>query len=106
MYRAGVEWILGFRMRGETLYLDPCIPRDWPDFELSFRYHSAQYEVVVKNPNGVMYGVREVRLDGHDLELDHERIHSPTTQRARPGAGARIELVDDGATHTVEVILG
>ncbi len=106
MYRAGVEWILGFRMRGKTLYLDPCIPRDWPDFELSFRYHSAQYEVVVKNPNGVMYGVREVSLDGRDLELDHERIHSPTTQRARPGAGARIELVDDGATHMVEVILG
>jgi cyclic beta-1,2-glucan synthetase len=106
MYRAGVEWILGFRLRGETLYLDPCIPRDWPDFELSFRYHSAQYEIAVKNPHGVMYGVREVRLDGRDLELDRERIHSPATQRSRPGAGARIELVDDGATHTVEVILG
>jgi cyclic beta-1,2-glucan synthetase len=106
MYRAGVEWILGFRLRGETLYLDPCIPRDWPNFELSFRYHSAQYEVVVENPNGVMYGVQEVRLDGRDLELDHDRVHSPTTQRARPGAGARIALVDDGATHTVEVVLG
>jgi cyclic beta-1,2-glucan synthetase len=106
MYRAGVEWILGFRLRGETLYLDPCIPRDWPNFELSFRYHSAQYEVVVENPNGVMHGVGEVRLDGRELELDHERIHSPTTQRSRPGAGARIELVDDGATHAVEVILG
>src|SRR5499426_4876614 len=25
MYRAGVEWILGFRLRGNFLHLDPCI---------------------------------------------------------------------------------
>ena len=27
MYRAGVEWILGFRLRGTALHVDPCIPR-------------------------------------------------------------------------------
>ncbi len=26
MYRAGLEWILGFRLRGATLLIDPCIP--------------------------------------------------------------------------------
>ena len=26
MYRAGLEWILGFRLRGKTLLIDPCIP--------------------------------------------------------------------------------
>jgi len=26
MYQAGVEWILGFRLRGTTLLIDPCIP--------------------------------------------------------------------------------
>ncbi|MGH7487870.1 MAG: GH36-type glycosyl hydrolase domain-containing protein, partial [bacterium] len=25
MYRAGIEWILGFRLRGSVLHLDPCI---------------------------------------------------------------------------------
>ena len=30
MYRAGVEWILGFRLRGAVLHVDPCIPRAWP----------------------------------------------------------------------------
>ena len=34
MYQAGVEWILGFRLRGTTLILDPCIPRAWPGFEI------------------------------------------------------------------------
>ena len=30
MYQAGVESILGFRLRGATLVVDPCIPRAWP----------------------------------------------------------------------------
>ncbi len=28
LYRAGMEWILGFRVRGATLSIDPCIPRE------------------------------------------------------------------------------
>ena len=36
MYRAGVEWLLGFRFRGATLHLDPCIPRAWRRFEIDF----------------------------------------------------------------------
>ena len=33
MYRAGIEWILGLRLRGTMMHLDPCIPRAWPGFE-------------------------------------------------------------------------
>ena len=88
MYRAGVEWILGFRLRGSVLHLDPCIPRAWRGFEISFRYHSARYEIAVENPRGVTRGVSTVALD--DQALD----------------GAGIALVDDGATHHVRVVLG
>ncbi len=35
LYRAGLESILGFRVRGSTLLLDPCIPKDWPGFEIT-----------------------------------------------------------------------
>ena len=60
MYRAGIEWILGVRLRGTRLYLDPCIPRAWRGFEITFRYHSSRYEIVVENPHrccarGVVY---------------------------------------------------
>jgi len=37
MYRAGIESILGFHLRGEKLEMDPCIPRAWPGFEIVFR---------------------------------------------------------------------
>ena len=90
MYQAGVEWILGFRLRGTTLLLDPCIPRAWPGYEIDFRYHSAKYEIVVENPQGVSRGVASAELDGVTL----------------PGDGASIPLVDDGVTHKVRVVLG
>src|SRR5439155_15313698 len=45
MYRAGLEWILGFRLRGTRLVVDPCIPRAWQGFKIAFRYRSARYDI-------------------------------------------------------------
>jgi cyclic beta-1,2-glucan synthetase len=92
LYRAGVEAILGLRVRGTTLTLAPCIPRRWPGFELVYKYRSARYEIAVENPDGVSRGVVRVELDGALM----------------PAAGgqARLALVDDGATHRVRVVLG
>jgi cellobiose phosphorylase len=28
LYRAGLEWILGFHKRGSDLCIDPCIPKE------------------------------------------------------------------------------
>ena len=90
MYRAGLERILGFRLHGETLRLDPCVPRTWRGFEIFFRYRSARYEIAVENPNSVCRGVARVELDGKVLADNHAQIH----------------LADDGATHRLRVILG
>jgi cyclic beta-1,2-glucan synthetase len=88
MYRAGMEWILGFRLRGTTLHLDPCIPRAWPGYKIAFRYHSARYQLAVENPRGATRGVTKVTLDG------------------KPCSTAAIPLVSDGETHTIEVVIG
>ena len=53
MYRAAVEWLLGFRLRGRLLRLEPCIPRAWEGCRIRYRYHSARYEIEVENPNRV-----------------------------------------------------
>ena len=47
MQRAGVESILGLRIRGAFLHLDPCIPKSWATFEMTVRRQSAQYEITV-----------------------------------------------------------
>jgi cyclic beta-1,2-glucan synthetase len=89
MYRAGLEWILGFRLRGTHLVVDPCIPHEWPGFTIAFRYHSARYDIVVENPKGVSGGVSSVDVDGVPL---------------RDPAG--IQLADDQKTHRVRIVLG
>ena len=89
MYRAGTEWILGFRLRGAKLYMDPCIPRAWRNFRIDFRYHSARYEIHVENPHGVTRGVVSVELDG--TFVPHI---------------SGIPLAGDGATHSIHVVLG
>jgi cyclic beta-1,2-glucan synthetase len=94
MYRAGLEWILGFRVQGATLYLDPCIPRTWPGFEIGYAYRSARYDIAFENPDGVSRGIKCWALDG---------VMQPA---AAAGSPARISLADDGATHHVRVTLG
>jgi cyclic beta-1,2-glucan synthetase len=56
MYRAGLESMLGFRLRGRRLVVEPCVPRAWPGFAVAFRYRSARYDIVVENPQGVSPG--------------------------------------------------
>jgi cyclic beta-1,2-glucan synthetase len=89
MYRAGLESILGFRVRGGRLVVDPCIPRGWPGFEVIFRYRSARYDLVVENPKGVSRGVASVEVDGALLTGD-----------------LSIGLADDRVTHRVRIVLG
>ena len=89
MYRASLESLLGLRVRGTRLVIDPCIPRAWPGFSIAFRHRSARYDVVVDNPQGVSHGVASVELDGRPV-----------------GDSAEVVLVDDGAAHRVRVVLG
>jgi cyclic beta-1,2-glucan synthetase len=94
MYRAGLEWILGFRVQGATLLLDPCIPGGWQGFEISYRYRSTRYEIKVVNPKGVNRGVSGWVLDGM-LQL-----------RPPSGSQVRVNLADDGGTHLIRIELG
>jgi cyclic beta-1,2-glucan synthetase len=89
LYRAGIEWILGFRLRGMTLSIDPCIPRSWPAYSIEFKYHSSIYKVRVENPSGVTRGVAITELDG----------------KLRAGS-VNIPLEDDGAVHRIRIVLG
>jgi cyclic beta-1,2-glucan synthetase len=89
LYRAGLEWILGFRKRGSALCIDPCIPREWKAFSITYRHGGTVYHIGVENPNGVSRGVSRVILDGTVL----------------PGEGL-VPLSDDGGEHHVQVVLG
>ena len=89
MYRTGLETMLGFRLRGTRLSVDPCIPQTWPRFQIAFRYRSAGYAITVENPRGVSRGVTSTAVDGVSLPPASE-----------------IALADDGRTHHVHIVLG
>ena len=90
MYRTATEGILGIKLRGTTLVIDPCIPRAWPGFEFTYKHGTSRYRITVKNPRGVNRGIARATLDGKDLG----------------GARGEIQLMDDGRYHYGEITLG
>jgi cyclic beta-1,2-glucan synthetase len=90
MYRTAVEGILGIKIRGTALVVDPCIPRAWPGFEFTYKHGTSRYRITVKNPRGVNRGIAHASLDGKQLT----------------GASGEIQLMDDGRYHYGEITLG
>jgi cyclic beta-1,2-glucan synthetase len=86
MYRTALEAILGFRQRGEELFLEPCIPARWKKFTIEYRFRSSTYEITVENPDGLQRGTAELTVDGRSVEK-------------------AINLIDDGKHHRVTVSL-
>jgi cyclic beta-1,2-glucan synthetase len=91
LYRATLEGMLGFRAQGDHLLIDPCIPRTWPSFEIVYRHRTARYVISVENPLGVCRGIIAIKLDGEMLPAQR---------------GLRVPLIDDGATHQLQIVLG
>jgi cyclic beta-1,2-glucan synthetase len=67
MYRAWVEEVLGLKVRGQSMRIDPVIPAWWDGFRLTYRHVEAVYEIQVENPEGVEHGVVSMQLDGRPI---------------------------------------
>lgn len=87
MYRIGIEHILGLKISGDKLKVDPCIPKDWKEYHMTYSVGNTHYQITIKNPNAVNKGVREVYLNGNPTDKE-------------------FTLLDDGNEHIVEVIMG
>jgi len=90
MYPAGMEEILGLRLSGSSLHLDPCIPESWPGFAVTLRRGSTRFDIRVDNREGVAKGIASARIDNDDIA-------------ERP---LRFDLPDDGETHEILVVMG
>jgi cyclic beta-1,2-glucan synthetase len=90
MQRLGVESVLGVRIQGSDLYFCFCIPRTWSRFEITVRYRSARYLILVENADGVSRGILSARLDA--VVISQRPLWLP--------------LLDDGNDHTIHVWLG
>ncbi len=87
-YQAAVQYILGIRPAYEGLVIDPCIPNDWKEFRARRYFRGSNYEIHVKNPEGISKGIKAVSFDGKGLE------------------GNLVPCFGDGKLHHIEVMMG
>ena len=91
LYRAGLEWILGFRVRENRLTLVPCVPAEWPGYSIQYRHrgahHVTPYEIIV------------------DKQTDPRAQPLLVIDGVVQNAGRNtVDLADDGASHTVHMM--
>lgn len=82
------QYILGIIPDHEGLKIDPCIPEEWAGFSVTRKFRGNEYNIAIKNPQGVSKGVVKVTVDG-------VRIN-----------GNILPVFENGTAHEVEVIMG
>lgn len=84
-YKAGIEYILGFKIKNNTLQINPCIPKEWKEFSMRYKYGRSIYNIKVKNPNGKNCGVSKMIINGEEIEEKE------------------VKLIDDGKVNEIDV---
>jgi cellobiose phosphorylase len=88
MHQSLTEWVLGLQPDYDGLKINPKISKNWKEFSAKRNFRGAVYEIAVKNPNGVEYGIKSITVDGNEISGNLIKPHS------------------DGKVHKVEVVMG
>lgn len=67
-YKAGIEYILGFRIENNKITFNPCIPKNWKEYTLQYKYQRSVYNIKVTNKGGKNGGVSKVLVNGIEQE--------------------------------------
>ncbi|EGQ9111850.1 N,N'-diacetylchitobiose phosphorylase [Vibrio alginolyticus] len=87
-YFAVTNFILGVRTGFDGLTIDPCIPTNWPGFEVTRQWLGATYNIKVVNPDLVSKGVKSITVNGEAVN------------------GASVPVQAEGSVNEVIVTLG
>ena len=79
-YKAGIEDLLGLKIEKGYLKIEPCIPKDWKQYQIQYKWKESVYNIIVNNPNGkntFENGICKVILNGNEvgnlIKLDGSR---------------------------------
>ncbi len=87
MFRAITQYMLGFHPMYNGFKIDPCIPAQWDNLQMTRKFRNDVYKITIHNPNGKQSGVSKILVDGKEVS---DNV---------------IALCNDGKTHTVDVTL-
>ncbi len=85
-YKAGIEYILGLSVKHNILSITPCIPKEWKEYSIKYKYGESIYNISIKNPKGKNTGVESVTINGEKSEN-------------------KIMLDDSGKIYNIEIIM-
>lgn len=77
-YQLMIESLMGLYIENDKLFLNPCIPPQWDDFKMQYRYKNTVYEIQYKR----QAGKAQVELDGSKINekyillQDDQKPHS------------------------------
>jgi cyclic beta-1,2-glucan synthetase len=77
MYRAGIEGIVGLTRNGESLCLNPCLPKSWPELTVKIALGAARYVVNIRNPDACGSGIQSAVLDGKEMTVAPDGLTIP-----------------------------
>ena len=62
------QFILGVKPHYEGLLIDPCVPATAKEYNVTRRFRGGEYNITVKNPDGVQKGVKSITVDGKEID--------------------------------------
>lgn len=86
-YEAGLHYILGLNIENGYLTMKPCIPSNWKEYKIHYKFGNSIYNIFVKNPESKNTGLTKVLLNNIEQE------------------DKRIKLIDNGKINNIEVIM-
>jgi cellobiose phosphorylase len=87
MYRLMIESLLGLRLEGEDLFIEPCFPEEWSAYTIHYRFRQTVYHL----------HIQKVTQAGEKSGTTVDGNYNPVNV---------IHMTDDGREHWVEVNVG
>jgi len=54
---------LGLKIENGYMRIEPCIPKDWKEYQIQYKWKDSIYNIRVENPNSKSTGVSKVSVD-------------------------------------------
>ena len=87
MYQLIMESFIGLKRQADTLKFTPCVPAEWENFEVNYRFADSNYHIQFIQSPSEMEKTMRIFLDGIVQE------------------NGAIPLINDGKTHEVKIEL-
>ena len=85
-YVCGIEYILGLKIENKKLTINPCVPTEWEEYFIQYKYGESIYNIKVKN----IYKTNKVqKIIFNNYEIEEKEI----------------KLIDNKKINEVEIII-